>query len=312
MSILVDETTRVLVQGITGGQARMDTERCLNSGVRVVAGVSPGKGGEAVHGVPVYDTVRRAVAGHPADATVIYVPAAGAKDAVMEALEAGLKLLLVTAEYVPAHDVADIVAATRRAGARLIGCNTNGIISPGKSRLGGIGGIDPSEIYAPGTVGIVSRSGGMSAELALALKDAGYGVSTCVSMGGDRVTGLRMADYVALFDEDPETEAILIFGEPGTANEQEVADMVAAGKVSKPVLALIAGAFQEQYPDGVSFGHAAAMIAGAADSATAKRRMLSGAGVHVAASLDEIADLLNAQLAAASGRSGGSAQNDRP
>lgn len=309
MSILIDAATRVIVQGITGGVARVDTERCLRYGTRIVAGVSPGKGGESVHGVPVYDTVRRAVARHPADASVVYVPPAGVRAAVLEALDAGLTLVLVTAEFVPRHDVVDIVAAARAAGARLIGCNTNGIISPGRSRLGGIGGIDPGEIYRPGTIGICSRSGGMSAELSLALKDAGLGVSTCVSMGGDAVTGLRMPDYVALFEDDPDTEAIVLFGEPGTRNEQDVAALVAGGRISKPVVALIAGAFQERYPQGVSFGHAAAMIAGESDSATAKRRLLAEAGVHVAAALDDIPAILIERLA---GRPRASGATRRP
>jgi succinyl-CoA synthetase alpha subunit len=296
VSILVDETTRVIVQGITGGTARVDTERCLRYGTRVVAGISPGKGGMHVHGVPVHDTVRRALAANPADATAIYVPAASVKDAVFEALDAGLGLLLVTAEFIPAHDVIDIVAGCRRAGARLIGCNSNGIISPGRSRLGGIGGIDPDEIYVPGSIGICSRSGGMSAELALTLKSHGFGVSTCVSMGGDRVTGLRMADYVSLFQDDPETAAILLFGEPGTRNEQDVAELVAGGGISKPVIALIAGEFQESYPRGLSFGHAAAMVDAEADTASAKRRILAAAGVHVVPSLDAVPHLLTTLL----------------
>jgi succinyl-CoA synthetase alpha subunit len=296
MSILIDAATRALVQGITGATARIDTERCLRYGTRIVAGVSPGKGGEAVHGVPVYDSVRRSLAAHPAEATVVYAPAAAVKEAVLEALDAGLRLILVTAEFVPAHDAAYIVAVARDCGARLIGCNTNGIISPGKCRLGGIGGIDPSEIYLPGTIGVCSRSGGMSAEISLTLKENGFGVSTCVSMGGDRITGMRMADYLLLFEADPETAAIVLFGEPGTTNEQEAAELVARGRVRKPVLALVVGAFQERYPSGVSFGHAAAMIASDADTASAKRRVLAQAGVQICAVLEDIPRLLRQRL----------------
>jgi len=296
VSILIDAETRALVQGITGATARIDTERCLRYGTRIVAGVSPGKGGEAVHGVPVYDSVRRALAGHPAEATVVYAPAAAVKEAVLEALDAGLRLILVTAEFVPAHDATYIVAAARDRGARLIGCNTNGIISPGKCRLGGIGGIDPSEIYLPGTIGVCSRSGGMSAEIGLTLKENGFGVSTCVSMGGDRITGMRMADYLLLFEADPETAAIVLFGEPGTTNEQEAAALVARGSVRKPVIALVVGAFQERYPSGVSFGHAAAMIASDADTASAKRRALAQAGVQICAVLEDIPRLLRQRL----------------
>jgi succinyl-CoA synthetase alpha subunit len=296
VSILIDVKTRALVQGITGATARIDTERCLRYGTRIVAGVSPGKGGEAVHGVPVYDSVRRALAAHPAEATVVYAPAAAVKEAVLEALDAGLRLILVTAEFVPAHDATYIVATARDRGARLIGCNTNGIISPGKCRLGGIGGIDPSEIYLPGTIGVCSRSGGMSAEISLTLKESGFGVSTCVSMGGDRITGMRMADYLLLFEADPETAAIVLFGEPGTTNEQEAAELVARGSVRKPVIALVVGAFQERYPSGVSFGHVAAMIASDADTASAKRRALAQAGVQICAVLEDIPRLLRQRL----------------
>lgn len=297
MSILIDASTRVIIQGITGAQARFDLQWCLNYGTRVVAGVTPGRGGETVLDIPVYDTVERALRDHPADATVLYVPPLLVKNAVLEAIDGGLRLIAVLAEYVPMHDIVTIVAAARRAGARLIGCNTNGIISPGRSKLGGIGGVDPSEIYAPGRIGVVSRSGGMSAELGLTLKAAGLGISTSVSMGGDAVTGLTMADYLHLFQQDPETDAIVLFGEPGTRNEEEVARQIASGKVTKPVVALIAGRFQEDYPPGMSFGHAAAMINEASQSASAKRAALRAAGARVAAALEDIPTLLRAALA---------------
>jgi len=187
-----------------------------------------------------------------------------------------------------------MVAAARAAGARLVGCNTNGLIAPGRCKLGGIGGAQPEDLYLPGRIGICSRSGGMSAELALALRAGGYGISTCVSMGGDAMTGLRMPDYVRLFDADTETDAVVLFGEPGTRNEQEVARLVAAGGVRKPVLALIAGEFQERYPAGMSFGHAAAMVTDPDSSATAKRRLLREAGVHVADTLEDLPALLRA------------------
>lgn len=296
MSILIDESTVVIVQGITGVQARFDTEWCIKYGTRIAAGVTPGRGGETVHGVPVFDTVKRAVAAHAAKASVIYVPAPAVKSAVLEAIDAGIELMLVTAEYVAHHDVAHIVAAARAAGVRLVGCNTNGMISPGKCKLGGVGGIDPHEIFSQGNVGVCSRSGGMTAEISLTLKDAGYGISTSVSMGGDAVTGMNMAEYVQLFEHDPETDSIVLFGEPGTDNEQHVAELLRSGAISKPVIALIAGAFQENYPAGMSFGHAAAMITTADESATAKRRMLADAGAHVASSLEEIPAILRRAL----------------
>lgn len=296
MSILLDSSTQVIVQGITGAQARFDTEWCLRYGTRIVAGVTPGRGGEEVHDIPVYDTVRRATEGRTIDASVLYVPPAMVKAAVLEAIDANIGLIVVTAEYVPQHDVIGIVAAARRAGVCLIGCNTNGVISPGRSKLGGVGGMNPSEIFAPGRIGVVSRSGGMSAEIGLALKAAAYGISTSVGMGGDAVTGLRMADYVRMFEQDPETDAIILFGEPGTDNEQEVAALVRAGTICKPVVAMIAGEFQERYPAGISFGHAAAMITDISKSASAKRRLLREAGIHLAQSLEEIPDLLRQAL----------------
>ncbi len=296
MSILIDHATRVIVQGITGGQARFDTEWCIRYGTKIVAGVTPGKGGEMVHGVPVYDTMRSATVQHPAEASVVYVPAASVKAAVLEAIDAGIGLMLVTSEYVPLHDVVHIVARAREAGARLVGCNTNGIISPGKSKLGGVGGIDPAEIYTPGRIGVCSRSGGMTAEISLALTQGGFGVSTSVAMGGDLVTGMNMAEYLTLFEEDPDTDAVVIFGEPGTRNEQEVAELVRGGRLRKPVVALIAGAFQELYPAGMGFGHAAAIINTEGESASAKRRLLQDAGVHVAPALEDIPRLLRHAL----------------
>lgn len=296
MSILVDESTSVVVQGITGGQARFDTEWCINYGTRIVAGVTPGRGGENIHGVPVYDTVRRAAAKHGINTSVIYVPAPVVKSAAMEAIGAGIRLILVTAEYVPQHDVIWITAAAREAGVSLVGCNTNGIISPGKSKLAGVGGVTPGEIYTAGDIGVLSRSGGMTAEIGLALKDAGYGISTSVAMGGDAVTGMKMAEYVKLFQNDPDTRAIVIFGEPGTHNEQEVAELLTAGAITKPVVALIAGAFQECYPPGMSFGHAAAMITTGNESASAKRAALAAAGAHIAGALDDIPVLLRQAL----------------
>lgn len=292
MSILIDASTRAIVQGITGAQARFDTQWCLHYGTKIVAGVTPGRGGEDVHGVPVYDSVLRAVKEHDADASVVYVAAARVRSAVSEAIAAGVGLIVVMAEYVPLHDASYVVAAARRAGVRLVGCNTNGVISPGRCKLGGVGGMLPDEIYAPGRVGVCSRSGGMTAEIGLVLKAAGHGISTSVAMGGDSITGLKMADYVRLFEDDPETDAVVVFGEPGTDNEQEVAELVRCGFVRKPVIALIAGYFQENYPPGLSFGHAAAMVTDASTSATAKRTLLQAAGIRVARSLEEIPELL--------------------
>lgn len=292
MSILIDKETRVVVQGATGGQARFDIRYCLDYGTRIVAGVTPGRGGESVEGVPVFNTVAAAVAATGANASAVYVPARGVKDAVFEAVDAGIRVLACFAENVPRHDAAAAVAAVRGAGARMAGFNTNGLISPGRCKLGGIGGDRANQIYAPGRIGVCSRSGGMSAEICAALSRAGLGASTCVSMGGDPIVGMRMAEVLALFEADPETEACVIFGEPGGSHEIEVADAIKAGKLKKPVVALIAGQFQENYPAGVSFGHFAAVIQGENDSASAKRKLLAAAGARVAASLEGIPELL--------------------
>lgn len=292
MAILIDETTNVIVQGITGRQARQDSENCLAYGTSIVAGVTPGRGGQEVLGVPVYNTVKAAMRQRLAEASVIYVPASAVKDAVLEAIDAGIRLIVVTSEGIPRQTVAYLVAAAKQAGVTIIGPNTNGLISPGRSKLGGIGGVDPADIYAPGRIGICSRSGGMTAELALTVKQAGHGVSTGVAMGGDRITGGTMLDYVRMFEDDDDTDAILIYGEPGSKNEVELASHLSEAGLRKPIIGIVAGQFQENYPAGVSFGHAAAMISSDADTASAKRRMLADVGVTVAESLADIPGLL--------------------
>jgi len=296
MSILIDETTRVLVQGITGAQGRFDAKYCLAYGTKIVAGITPGRRGERVEGVPVYNTMRAAIAETGANATTIYVPARGVKDAVVEAVEAGIRVILATTENVPRHDAAIAVATARAAGARLIGFNSNGLISPGKCKMGGIGGDSPADCYVPGRIGVCSRSGGMSAELCFTLKQAGHGVSTCVSIGGDPIIGMRMVECLQMFDADPDTDAIVIFGEPGTTHEQEVAKALVTRALHKPVIALIAGVFQEAYPKGQSFGHMAAMIGARGDSASEKREILRSSGALVASSLEEIPALLSVAL----------------
>ena len=202
MSILVDERTRILVQGITGSVGRVDTRLCLDYGSRIVAGVTPGRGGESVSGVPVFDTVAEAVERTGATAAVQYVPARHAAGAVVEAASSGLSPIVAIAENLPRHDAWRAAVAARDAGSVLIGFNTNGIISPGRTKLGGIGGPRPDDLFRPGTVGVCSRSGGMSAEIARSLASAGSGVSTCVSMGGESITGRTMAEYARWFEAD--------------------------------------------------------------------------------------------------------------
>lgn len=292
MSILVDASTRILVQGITGQQSRLDTRAALASGARIVAGVTPGKGGEEVDGVPVYHTVAAALRDHPADASVVYAPALAARDAALEAIEAGLELVLIIPEGVPQHDFAAIYAAARRAGARLIGPNTNGVISPGRSRLGGLGGEDPRRCFLPGRVGIMSRSGGMAAEIAWTLRRREIGVSTCVSMGGEAMIGSTFVDLLELFEADDETEAVVLFGEPGTSHEEDAADFLAAGRFTKPLVAMVVGRFVDRMPRETSFGHGAAMISRGVGSPAAKVRRLEQAGAMVVERLSELPDVV--------------------
>ena len=296
MSILIDDSTRVLVQGITGSQGRFDTKYCVAYGTNIVAGVTPGRGGQDVDGIPVYNTVKSAVEVSGASASVIYVPAPGIKDAVLEAVDARIKVIVALTENVPRHDAAIAVAATRAAGAWLIGFNTNGMVSPGKSKLGGIGGDRANELYVAGRIGVCSRSGGMSAELSAALAAGGYGVSSCISMGGDPIIGNDMVEYARMFEADPDTDAMLFYGEPGSENEQGLARALRDGEITKPVVAMVAGVFQESHPAGLSFGHVAAMIRSADDSASAKQKLLSDSGAHIAHRPGEISELLNKAL----------------
>ena len=294
MSILVDQQTKVVVQGITGRSGRLHTEFSMKYGTNIVAGVTPGRGGEEVCGVPVYDTVHEAVENHQATASVFYVPAKAVKTAFEEAIDAGIKLIVGTSEGISRQKAAFFRALATQNDARLIGFNTTGILSAGKCKLGGIGGEDSDYIYVPGRIGVCSRSGGMGAELALALKRGGYGVSTVVCMGGDWIVGTPMVEYVKLFQDDPDTDAILLFCEPGTDNEAELAEHLAKNGLKKPIVALMAGAFQENYPKGVSFGHAAAMIAKDSQTISAKKKMLSAQGVEIVASLIAIPEKLKA------------------
>ena len=292
MSILVDEGTRILVQGITGSVGRVDTRLCLDYGSRIVAGVTPGRGGESVSGVPVFNTVAEAVERTGATAAVQYVPARHAAGAVVEAAASGLSPIVAIAENLPRQDAWRAAVAARDAGSVLIGFNTNGIISPGRTKLGGIGGPRPDDLFRPGRVGVCSRSGGMSAEIARSLARAGSGVSTCVSMGGESITGRTMAEYARWFEADEATRSIVVFGEPGSEHEARLAAAMERGEVTKPVVAMIVGRFQDAYPAGSSFGHLSAMVRLETDRAVVKRDMLAAAGALIAERVEDIPDLI--------------------
>ncbi|MBI2081588.1 MAG: CoA-binding protein [candidate division NC10 bacterium] len=293
MAILADEKTRILVQGITGREAATFVRDSLEYGARVVAGVTPGKGGGAVHGVPVYDTVAAALSEHPADATVISVPPAAVRDAALEALAGGLRLLVIVTERVPRRDVAEVLCAAEEGGATVIGPNSLGILSPEKTRVGMVGGpaADVRKAYAPGPVGIMSRSGGMTTEIANLLTQHGIGQSTCVSIGGDPLVGSTFRDLLPAFAADPETKAVVLFCEPGGTAEEALATAVKAGGLPLPLVAFVAGRFADEMP-GVRFGHAAAIVEGERGSTRSKIAAFREAGIPVAEAFSEIATLL--------------------
>jgi len=293
---LLDESSRVLVQGISGQQARTHVSYMIRYGTKVVAGVAPGKGGMALDGVPVFDSVRTAVRERPADIAVLFVPAAYAKDAALEAIENGVPLVVVLAEGVPHHDAAEIIDRASKSGVRLIGPNSQGMISPGKAKLGGTGGAEPERLYKPGPVGIISRSGGMGGEIANVLSRKGIGQSTYISIGGDLLIGTSFVELLPLFERDPETEVAVIFGEPGTGHEEEVAKLVRDGGFTKPLVALVVGESMEKLPKGMSFGHTSSIIARGLGSPAQKKRLLKEAGVTVAENFSEIPLLVERAL----------------
>ena len=293
MAILADQDTKVIIQGITGREAASFTKDMLDYGTRVVAGVTPGKQGQEVHGVPVYDTVRGALKVHPVDASVISVPPGMVKEAVLEAVENDIKLLVVVSERVPRKDVIEFLEAAREQDTRVIGPNTLGIISPLKVKLGMAGGPveDVKKAYSPGNVGIASRSGGMTTEIANLLTTHGIGQSTCIGIGGDPVVGSNFLDLIPLFDQDPETKAVVLFCEPGGIIEESLAELVISQKIALPIIAFIAGRFVDDIP-GVRFGHAATIVEGDKGTAKGKIESFKKAGIHVAESFSDIVKIL--------------------
>jgi succinyl-CoA synthetase alpha subunit len=279
MSILLDGQSRVLVQGITGRQARTHVKYMVSYGTRVVAGVSPGKGGTEVEGIPVFDTVRSALQKHEVDISVLFIAAPGVRDAALAAIEHRVPLVLVLAESVPHRDTAEICHRASLNGVRVIGPNSQGMITPGKAKLGGTGGQFPERMYLPGPVGIMSRSGGMGGEIGSALTQQGIGQSTYVSVGGDLLTGTSFADLLPLFEADSQTRAVVMFGEPGTGHEETAAALIASGAITKPVVAFVCGEALEQLPRGMSFGHTSSIISRGFGSPSRKRQLLREAGV---------------------------------
>jgi succinyl-CoA synthetase alpha subunit len=288
MAILVDETTRVLVQGITGREGRARAALMREYGTRLIAGCTPGRGGETVDGVPVYDTVAEAVEAHGGfDASVVYVPAPLVKDAALEAIAAGVGLTVLVGDRVPVWDVMAIARAARAAGVDFIGPNTLGVLSVGKGVLGMIGGRAESARawFRPGTMGVASRSGGMTSSTGYYLSRAGVGLSTLVHVGGDSIIGLPLPEVVTRFQADPATEAIALFGEIGGSQEERVAELLASGAVTKPVVAYIGG---RAATSGVRFSHAGAIVEGGRGTHEGKVAALRAAGAVVVDTFDEL------------------------
>lgn len=297
MSILVQTDTTMIVQGITGREAASFTKDSLDYGAKIVGGVTPGKGGQEVFGLPVTDTVRELTEQYRVDASIISVPPAFVKDAAFEAVENGIKLLLIVTERVPRRDVVGIVDLCRLRGARLVGPNSLGIISPDKSRVGMVGGPanDVRKTYTAGPVGLMSRSGGMTTEIANLLSVAGLGQSTCVSIGGDPIVGSQFADLLPLFEADPETRAVVLFTEPGGGMEAALAARLREHPSTLPIFCFIAGRFVD-HMRGVRFGHAATLVQSEADTAAEKARVLTEAGVIVVGELSALPGLVRTAI----------------
>ncbi len=284
MSILIDKNTKVICQGFTGAQGTLHSEQALAYGTKLVGGITPGKGGQKHLGLPVFNTVADAVAATGADASVIYVPAAFCKDSILEAANAGVKLVVCITEGIPTLDMLECKVKCDELGVRLIGPNCPGVITPGACKIG----IMPGHIHLPGKVGVVSRSGTLTYEAVKQTTDYGFGQSTCVGIGGDPIAGSSFIDILGLFQQDPQTEAIVMIGEIGGSAEEEAAAYIKA-HVTKPVVSYIAGVTA---PAGKRMGHAGAIIAGGKGTAAEKFAALEDAGVKTVRSLADIGEAL--------------------
>ena len=301
MSILIDADTTFIVQGITGREAVNLTRECLDygAGAKIVGGVTPGRRGRDVHGVPVFDTVAQAVDhnGGPIDGSVVTVPPAFTKDAVFEAIENRVKLVVIVTERIPRRDVAQMVELATLRGARIIGPNCLGIIVPDVIKMGGIGGPakNARQAYSRGPVGVISRSGGMTTEMSSTLTAAGLGQSTAVSIGGDAIIGSTYAELMPLFEADAQTQGIVIYTEPGGRMEAALAHWVTENDSRLPIVAFMAGRFMDEMP-GMSFGHAGTIVEGKEDTASEKIARLAEAGITVAEDIADIPGILKAKM----------------
>ena len=297
MSIILDGNTTVVVQGMTGREGSLRTKYMQDYGTKVVAGVTPGKGGMEVHGIPVYNTVEEAIKNHGMiDAAVTFVPGPGLKSAVYEAIDAGIKLVCSPVERIPVHDVIDMVSYARQNDVQLLGPGSLGLISPGKAVIGWLGGsVDwANTLFDPGPIGVISRSGGQSGTVPWALKVAGLGISTALHIGTEPVLGLTMADVLKEFEADEQTKAVAVFGEIGGTLEEEAAEAVAQKQFTKPLVVFIAGAWA---PEGMRFSHASSIVEKGRGTAQGKMKALTEAGAYVVDSPEEIAPKIKELIA---------------
>ena len=289
MGIIINADTKVIVQGITGKQGSYHTKLMLDYGTKIVAGIVPGKGGTTADSVPVYDTVREAVEAHSPNASIIFVPAPFAKDAVLEAIANKIQTIVVITEHLPIKDAISVMANANRSRVTIIGPNTPGIITPGQCKLG----IMPANIFKPGSIGVVSRSGTLTYEIAAGLTAKGLGQSTCIGVGGDPIVGLNFIDTLELFKDNPNTKAIVLIGEIGGNMEELTAEYITQERYPKPIVAYVAGRFA---PSGKRMGHAGAIIMGKQGTAQNKIEALMNAGVKVAEKPSDVATLLGKAL----------------
>jgi succinyl-CoA synthetase alpha subunit len=288
MSVFIDRDDTVLIQGITGSEGSFWTRHMIELGTTVVVGVTPGKEGQSVEGIPVYHSVRRAVAAHPANAAMIFVPPRFTKDAVFEALDSGIRKIVTIAEGIPLHECLEIRAAARDRGARVVGGNTSGVISPGRAMMG----MFPywiERVYKPGRIGIMTRSGSLTNEVTAMVVAAGFGVSSLIGVGGDSVPGTRFAELLPDFQADTGTDAVVIIGELGGTMEEEVAEAMEARRFNKPLVAFLGG---RNAPKGRRMGHAGAIVTGGKGTVEGKTATLRKAGALVAARPREVGSLL--------------------
>jgi succinyl-CoA synthetase alpha subunit len=299
MGVLVHKDFEFIVQGITGREALNFTRECLEYGSKIVGGVTPGRGGREVYGVPVYDTVREITAGRKVDGSVITVPLGFAPDAAFEAIDAGIKLIVIITEGIPRRDASAIIEYATQHGVRVIGPNCLGIIVPDVCRFGSLGGpaVDCRKAFKPGIVGVMSRSGGMTTEICNALSAAGLGESTAISIGGDPVIGSTYAELMPLFEADADTKAIVVYSEPGGTAEAELARWAQENRSRLPIVAFVAGRFMDDMP-GMSFGHAGTVVEKKVDSPADKIRRMRAAGIAVAEEIGDIPRLVKERLAA--------------